>query len=338
VPLTQSFADSLKHYREAAGLSQEDLAAAADLDRTYISMLERGLKSPTLTTIEKLSSCLGTEAQRLVRPANTSKAIRAPRDYIIRGSARWARIQRANEMINVRANLLVDAVGATHDLIDDIYAVDLDIAEVLGMRNLSAFIGELYAAALIRISNGLFVKNPHQDGYPDLLLLDNTGKKEWAQLAQRRKEKAPFSPFAGGGIEVKATCGSVPTPAACKKKGFEKPDLGDRRIGCMMGYDWKAHHRDTNNLIGLLWDFLDARPRIAAVFFSSDLRVSDWGEIVQPKDGGGRTTSVSIMGGTGIRKMYEGWICVLKEGGYREFLNRRNRADLIPEDENNRLI
>jgi hypothetical protein len=31
----------------------------------------------------------------------------------------------------------------------------------------------------------------------------------------------------------------------------------------------------------------------------------------------------------GIRKMYEGWICVMKEGGYVEFLDKRNRGSLM---------
>ena len=98
----------------------------------------------------------------------------------------------------------------------------------------------------------------------------------------------------------------------------------------MKGYDWKAHHRETNNLVGVLWDFLERRPRIVAVFYSAKIQQRDWGKIVQPQAGGGKTTSVSIMARTGIEKMYKGWVCVLKEGGYSEFLNRRNRGDLIP--------
>lgn len=45
--------------------------------------------------------------------------------------------------------------------------------------------------------------------------------------------------------------------------------------------------------------------------------------------GGGRTTSVSVMGRSGIRKMYEGWLCILTNGGYREFSNKRNDGELI---------
>lgn len=45
------FADSLRNARENAGISQEQLAERAGLHRTYISQLERGLKSPSLDVI-----------------------------------------------------------------------------------------------------------------------------------------------------------------------------------------------------------------------------------------------------------------------------------------------
>ena len=48
-------------------LSQERLAEAAGLDRTYISLLERGLRQPTLETVLRLAEALGTSAATLVR-------------------------------------------------------------------------------------------------------------------------------------------------------------------------------------------------------------------------------------------------------------------------------
>lgn len=55
--------------RRARGLSQEELAFAAGLHRTYISLLERGLKSPTLNTLSCISSALAIRASDLVRGA-----------------------------------------------------------------------------------------------------------------------------------------------------------------------------------------------------------------------------------------------------------------------------
>jgi transcriptional regulator with XRE-family HTH domain len=45
------FGKVLSELRKNAGLSQEKLAELAGLDRTYISLLERGLRQPTITTL-----------------------------------------------------------------------------------------------------------------------------------------------------------------------------------------------------------------------------------------------------------------------------------------------
>lgn len=329
--LTQTFAENLKHFRESRKLSQEELADCSELDRTYISQLERALKSPTLNSIEKLAGCLGLDPWMLVRERFADFKMSCPESYVVRDDLELIFQRSPSQLLPFSAKTLTRAVDKAHSLVDDIYSLDVDIAEILGMRNLSAFIGELMVSAIASQSEGLFVKNPHQDGYPDLLFLDDAGRAEWERCSRISGQKEPFSPFSTGGIEVKATCGSVPTPKQAAKRGMLKPGLGETRINCLTGYDWKAHHRETNNLVGLVWDFVAGRPRIAAIFYSHKLGMDDWGKIVKPKAGGGRTTSVSIMGKTGIRKMYQGWVCVLEQGGYIEFLNRKNKADLISE-------
>jgi hypothetical protein len=222
------------------------------------------------------------------------------------------------------------AVNAAHEILDKFTDFDVDVFQILGMRNLSSFIGEIFAASMVKAFDGYLVKNPHQDGYPDLLIMNEEGKKLWESLSKNLRDKTPFSPFGNGGIEVKATCGSVPTPKICERKGIIKPDIGDTRIDVLTGYDWKAHHRETNNLMGIMWDFINKVPRIVSVFFSSELSELDWGKIVQPKDGGGRTTSVSIMTRNGVRKMYEGTLLINDTNAqYSIFLDRYNNGSLL---------
>lgn len=251
--------------------------------------------------------------------------------YTIKSNAIFKFNSSAGIQHNIQTDIFIEALEKTHKIVDQIDSFEVDIAAVLGMRNLSAFLGELYVASFEKASNGLFLKNPHQDGYPDLLILDKNGKNllEAIRAQNGMKGKSQFSPFANGGIEVKATCGAVPTPAQFWKKGLEKPDIGDQRIAFIKGYDWKAHHRETNNLIGLLWDFIDKKPCIVAIFFCTTLEEEDWGAIVKPKDGGGRTTSVSIMTRNGIKKMFKDWVLVVDDARYKKFLNNYNGMELL---------
>ena len=74
--LSKRFGTLLKDVRRAREVSQEKLALDCGLDRTYISMLERGLKSPTLNTIFSIAEALDIPAEFLI--AHTNLYQRAP--------------------------------------------------------------------------------------------------------------------------------------------------------------------------------------------------------------------------------------------------------------------
>ena len=61
-----AFGRVLREARLQKGLSQDRLAAICDFDRTYPSLLERGLRSPTLAMILRLSQALDINASLLV--------------------------------------------------------------------------------------------------------------------------------------------------------------------------------------------------------------------------------------------------------------------------------
>lgn len=61
--LLDRLGDEIKELRLNAGLSQEALALAADVDRTYVSQLERGVANPSLQILHRISTVLGTEVQ-----------------------------------------------------------------------------------------------------------------------------------------------------------------------------------------------------------------------------------------------------------------------------------
>lgn len=55
--------------RRGAGLSQEALAFRCKLHPTYISQLERGLKSPTIRVLRLIAEAVGMPASALLREA-----------------------------------------------------------------------------------------------------------------------------------------------------------------------------------------------------------------------------------------------------------------------------
>lgn len=57
----------MKARRLRAGLSQEELAHRASTNQGYISMIERGERSPSLVTISLLANALGCSMTSLIR-------------------------------------------------------------------------------------------------------------------------------------------------------------------------------------------------------------------------------------------------------------------------------
>ena len=64
--IDKSFAIVLRRLRIEKGLSQEQFGFEANLHRTYISQLERGLKSPSLKTLSKIAVVLGISLTELM--------------------------------------------------------------------------------------------------------------------------------------------------------------------------------------------------------------------------------------------------------------------------------
>lgn len=60
-------AHNLKAHRVAKGLSQEELAHRAGVDRTYISSLERSVYAAGIVVVDRLANVLGLEAADLLK-------------------------------------------------------------------------------------------------------------------------------------------------------------------------------------------------------------------------------------------------------------------------------
>jgi transcriptional regulator with XRE-family HTH domain len=61
-----AFGTVIRRLRRDAGLSQEAFGEVAGLHRTYVSMMERGIKTPTVVTLVDLAGALGMATAELM--------------------------------------------------------------------------------------------------------------------------------------------------------------------------------------------------------------------------------------------------------------------------------
>ena len=60
------FGEVLRRHRTACGVTQEELAFRAGVDRTFIYRLERGVRQPSITTLIGVALALDIPASQLV--------------------------------------------------------------------------------------------------------------------------------------------------------------------------------------------------------------------------------------------------------------------------------
>ncbi|MBE0704296.1 MAG: helix-turn-helix transcriptional regulator [Afipia sp.] len=66
-----AFGKIIAGLRQSAHFSQEELADRAALHRTYVSQIERGLKSPTVVTLLRLAKALDTTPSKILKQLET---------------------------------------------------------------------------------------------------------------------------------------------------------------------------------------------------------------------------------------------------------------------------
>lgn len=66
--IREVFARNLRILRQARGLSQEELAHSAGIDRTYISSLERSIYNASIDVVDRLAVVLNVKAMQLLDP------------------------------------------------------------------------------------------------------------------------------------------------------------------------------------------------------------------------------------------------------------------------------
>ena len=68
-PMDIALGAAVRIRRRTIGLSQEALAFEVELDRTYVSGIERGVRNPTVATLLRLTRALGVPPSALLKAA-----------------------------------------------------------------------------------------------------------------------------------------------------------------------------------------------------------------------------------------------------------------------------
>lgn len=70
-PSLVKLGENVKRLRIAAALSQEELAFAAEIDRTFLSAIERGVANPTVNTLASLIKVMNASFEEIVEGVET---------------------------------------------------------------------------------------------------------------------------------------------------------------------------------------------------------------------------------------------------------------------------
>ncbi len=197
--------------------------------------------------------------------------------------------------VTLPMSTVISAINATNRKIqliaESTARLSLDVFKVLDLRTLSGAVGETFVSEMSRICPELR-KNPSIDGYPDLVQCTTKEMHDYFNYYAAHDSKEPFL---YGGIEIKDTF------------GYKKPNtdlfIGEQRVARIQKrLQWKAHHQQTNHLLGLYSDYINGCPTIVAAFYSDKLEPSDWSVKAEPK-GNSAMTSFSTLQISGFEKM-----------------------------------
>lgn len=214
--------------RTKRGLTQEELAIRAGIDRSHIGLLEKGRRVPSLEVALNLAWAMGMSLAGLLAEVDASgpeargSHVLVPPEWVPRRpiEATLRREERLNALTGLTGKVLLSALEKTYatlDLIDAqlLRAKSPALAQTVELANLSSMLGNILGAAIADNSEGAYKRNgPHK--YPDLLP-QRTG---------------------GCGLEIKVSLESNRPKGHLPKPGMYltvRYVLGDRQAGYKIG-------------------------------------------------------------------------------------------------------
>lgn len=285
--LLQEFGERVRQLRKQKGLSQEKFSFECNLDRTYVSQVERGRRNISLQNIKAMADALGISMADLFVASNDS----------LSGVITWTPTYRLNDSFLIDCGFVVsgeDIRVAAVSAAKQLELLPFSLFQSIDLKTLSSIVGAVFAGFLATRVNAIV--NPIEKGHPDIIPSSGRAATE-AQLRNYPQ-----------GLEIKVTVGNV-------RIGSDLSP-GSPRVNALTGITWQAHHREVESLLGLVIDFAGAPqkgkhfPIITGAFFTNELTLNDWGEISGTT---GRNTKVTGMRASGKARMGQGWILILEE-------------------------
>lgn len=176
--ITAAIIELLADERKRQGLTYEDLAARAGVDRSTVALWDRGERTPRIEVILKVCHALGLELSALLIQAEASASglpkrafpKRPPRTLQAGHFRNEADLERTTGLTSAMLRAGIEHCHQTFDTID--FQLELHGAKPIGklveLANLSSMIGNVIAEGVAANSNDLYERNtPHT--YPDLL-------------------------------------------------------------------------------------------------------------------------------------------------------------------------
>lgn len=169
--------------RVKRGLTQEDLALRAGIDRSHVGLLEKGLRSPSLEVALSLAWAMDIPLAGLLTEVGAGSLevggshVLVPPEWVPRRPVE-ATLRKADRLLtltSLSAAVILGAVEKTYATLDLIDAQLLrskspPLAATVELANLSSMLGNILGAAVADNSGGLYKRNgPHK--FPDLLPL-----------------------------------------------------------------------------------------------------------------------------------------------------------------------
>jgi hypothetical protein len=150
-------------------------------------------------------------------------------------------------------------------------------------KNRSGAVGECLGMAYCVLAGSTIAKNPHEAGSPDFFpLLEST---------QTYLDSPVSDSYKGGGFDAKG----------CK--------ISDMKFMSVVA---SSHHRQTNTVLVVAWNYFGGFPKILSAFFANNLTAEDWKIGSVPKNDNSKPTSSASLLKSGMDKIRMGWMFVHK--------------------------